>query len=229
MNTLILRALFILLIAGIFSPTANSAGPGGSTPLPPGPPSAQLLPNSVIIQVGWNFNSPASHIKVLEYKNNSMVGSLTYPMGELNVEYTNRSPGSYYQFKIQACNPISNCSASSAFSARVDVLQTVAKPSISPNGGTYDISRQVALTPGTTGSTIYYTTNNTTPTTSSSVYSSPFTLTSSKTVKAIGVKSGMTSSGVASARFTIKPQADAPTINPSTRTGQTSYSVSFFL
>ncbi|MBQ3842048.1 MAG: chitobiase/beta-hexosaminidase C-terminal domain-containing protein [Ruminiclostridium sp.] len=52
---------------------------------------------------------------------------------------------------------------------------------------------QVTLNTTTSGATIYYTTNGAKPTTNSTKYSSPFTLTSSKTVKAIACKDGETS------------------------------------
>ena len=55
---------------------------------------------------------------------------------------------------------------------------------------------------------MYYTTNGSTPTTSSSVYTSDGILlsgTGSKTVNAIGVKSGLNKSAVATATFTITP------------------------
>jgi hypothetical protein len=60
----------------------------------------------------------------------------------------------------------------------------------------------------TSGATIYYTTNGSTPTTSSSLYPSDGILlsgTGSKTVKPIGVKSGLSNSAVATATFNITP------------------------
>jgi hypothetical protein len=47
---------------------------------------------------------------------------------------------------------------------------------------------------------VYYSTNGATPTT---VYSAPFTLTSSKTVKAIAKQSGYNDSGIRTASFTV--------------------------
>jgi hypothetical protein len=58
----------------------------------------------------------------------------------------------------------------------------------------------------TAGATIFYTTNGSTPTTSSSPYTSDGILLSgagTRTVKAIGVKNGLSNSAVAAATFTI--------------------------
>lgn len=54
--------------------------------------------------------------------------------------------------------------------------------------------------------TIYYTTNGSDPTSSSSVYSSAIEINEAMTIKAIAVKSGLTST-IASASYTIKPVA----------------------
>ena len=66
----------------------------------------------------------------------------------------------------------------------------LAKPVISPAGGTYYDPIQVTITCGTGGAKIYYTTNGNNPTTSSTLYSAPFTLNSNATVKAISAKDG---------------------------------------
>ena len=56
----------------------------------------------------------------------------------------------------------------------------------------------VTITCATDGATIYYTTDGTDPTAASTVYSAPFAITETVTVKAIAVKSGHANSGIAS-------------------------------
>jgi hypothetical protein len=79
----------------------------------------------------------------------------------------------------------------------------VATPTFSPGAGTYTSAQTVTISDATSGATIYYTTNGTTPTTSSTVYSSPISVATTETVKALAVKSGYTNSTVGSAAYTI--------------------------
>ena len=84
-----------------------------------------------------------------------------------------------------------------------DAVYQAATPTFSPVGGTYGSSQSVTISTATSGATIYYTTNGSTPTTSSSVYSGAISVSSTETIKAIAVKSGYTSSEVATATYTI--------------------------
>jgi chitobiase/beta-hexosaminidase-like protein/Big-like domain-containing protein len=108
---------------------------------------------------------------------------------------------------------------------------TVAAPVINPNGGTFVGSQAVNLSTATSGAAIRYTTDGTTPTAGSTLYSGPFTLTSTATVKAIGIKSGSTNSSVTSATFTITTPPptiltrDTPSSNVSS-TAATSHTLS---
>ena len=96
------------------------------------------------------------------------------------------------------------------------VKETVATPTITPNGGELKYGNNtVTIACATDGATIYYTTNGATPTTSSTKYTGAFTLTSNATVKAIAVKTGWNNSSVASASFTYTVETVAtPVIAP---------------
>jgi hypothetical protein len=83
-------------------------------------------------------------------------------------------------------------------------IQAVASPAFSPDGGTYPTPQSVSITTATGGATIRYTLDGSTPsTTSGTVYTGPVTISTSATLKAIAYASGMTSSPVVSANYTI--------------------------
>ena len=92
----------------------------------------------------------------------------------------------------------------------------VATPTFAPAGGMYVGSQLVTITVPTAGATIHYTTNGTTPTTASPVYSGPIPVSTTTTIRAIAVLSGMLDSAEASAAYTIK--AFAPGFSPSSGT-----------
>ena len=79
---------------------------------------------------------------------------------------------------------------------------TVSTPTITPNGGSFIDSQEITLSCNTEEATIYYTLDGNDPTTSSTVYSTPFTITETKTVKAYAIKDGLTDSNIADATFT---------------------------
>ena len=88
----------------------------------------------------------------------------------------------------------------------------MATPSFSPAAGTYITSVTVTISDATAGATIYYTIDGSTPTTASSCIPGPIAVTQSRTIRAIAAKSGMLTSAVASATYTV--QTATPTFNP---------------
>jgi len=93
----------------------------------------------------------------------------------------------------------------SAVDSATYTLAAAITPTFSTGTGTYYCPPTVKISEGTSGAVIYYTTNGSTPTTSSSVYSSPLTLTSTTTLKAMAVYPGGTASGMDSATYTMAP------------------------
>ncbi len=83
------------------------------------------------------------------------------------------------------------------------VATTVAAPTFLPVTGTYYNSVDVALSCSTTDAEIRYTTDGSTPDGTSTLYSAPIHVTSTTTINAIGIKSGLTNSAVATATYTI--------------------------
>ena len=83
------------------------------------------------------------------------------------------------------------------------VHEIVDMPVISPNSGFVYDSTQVSITCATEGASIYYTTDGTNPDMNSTLYSAPFTVSSTTTVKAKAFKTGYDASNVASATYTF--------------------------
>jgi hypothetical protein len=78
-----------------------------------------------------------------------------------------------------------------------------ATPTFSPGAGIFTGTQTVTISDSTPSSTIHYTTDGSTPTGSSTTYSTPLSITSTTTVKAIAVASGFSNSAVGSATYTI--------------------------
>ena len=93
-------------------------------------------------------------------------------------------------------------------------VQKVAAPTISPAGGTFDVSQSVTLSCPTAGAKIFYTKNGTNPGMYSFVYHEPFTLTETATIKAFAYKAYWDNSDVVTAEFTIIPAVATPTFMP---------------
>jgi hypothetical protein len=105
---------------------------------------------------------------------------------------------------------------SAAFTINIP-LPVVASVVFSPNGGSFSSAQNVSLATSTVGAEIRYTVDGSVPSASSLLYSVPISVGSSQTIKAIGIKAGMTNSAVSSATFNITiPQSvvAAPVISP---------------
>ncbi len=91
---------------------------------------------------------------------------------------------------------------------------TLDTPTISPGYGVFSTSPQQVTITADAGAQIYYTTNGATPTSSSTLYTGPFNITTSTTVKAIAIEPFFTNSAVASAYLQIDPTtANLPLTN----------------
>jgi alpha-tubulin suppressor-like RCC1 family protein len=95
----------------------------------------------------------------------------------------------------------------------------VATPTMSPGTGTYTTPQTVTISSSSPNPTIRYTTDGTDPTPSSTQYTGPLAVGSSTTLKARGFKAGWTTSGTASATYTMNfGTLAAPTMDPATST-----------
>ncbi|MEE9355422.1 MAG: LamG-like jellyroll fold domain-containing protein, partial [Methylococcaceae bacterium] len=90
-----------------------------------------------------------------------------------------------------------------AESLQSNELPTVETPAIGPAGGLFANPVMVSLTSGTAGAMIYYTVDGSDPTTASTLYSTPFELSNSATVKAVGFLSGYNDSFIALENYVV--------------------------
>ena len=90
--------------------------------------------------------------------------------------------------------------------ATFEVVYAYKAPSFSPAPGIYTSAQNVTIT-AADGTPIYYTLDGSNPTTSSSVYSSPISISESKTIKAFTIVNGV-STGVVTAAYTIDAQGN---------------------
>lgn len=89
-----------------------------------------------------------------------------------------------------------------------DPTTMVSTPVFSPGGGTIFAPVQVTISTSTADATIYYTTDGTTPDENATLYTTPISISTTTTLKAIAVKTGMTGSGIASATYTFPTQVN---------------------
>lgn len=81
--------------------------------------------------------------------------------------------------------------------------QKVKAPYATPSGGNYFAPTKITLGCTTPGATIHYTLDGSAPSANSPVYTSPFTLDSSATLRAIAVKDGYLDSNVSTYRYNV--------------------------
>jgi Beta-galactosidase/beta-glucuronidase len=85
-----------------------------------------------------------------------------------------------------------------------EVPSKVATPVVTPSAGTYAVPQSVTITDKETDAEIRYTTDGSIPSaTNGTVYTGPFTVTQTATVKAIAYKPGMVNSDVSASLITI--------------------------
>ena len=123
-------------------------------------------------------------------------------------------------------NPSTVVSRTYNLNGSTELVQT---PVITPDGGTFTTQPQITLSTNTQGAAIRYTTNGTLPSENSLLYSTPFFLPQTATVRAKAFKTGATPSGIASAFFEVNSVVlSPPTIFPNggTFAGQTIISLS---
>jgi Malectin domain/Chitobiase/beta-hexosaminidase C-terminal domain/Legume lectin domain len=101
----------------------------------------------------------------------------------------------------------------SAFGLLNGAIQAAA-PVLSPATQTFASSLNVTMADSSPGVQIYYTTDGSTPSTASTVYTGPFTVTTTETIQAIAAGPGILQSTASTATYTLQTQVSEPTFTP---------------
>ncbi|MET0236008.1 MAG: chitobiase/beta-hexosaminidase C-terminal domain-containing protein [Kibdelosporangium sp.] len=219
MNRLARRALAVaaavtLLLNGgpaLAADYAQSVAPLNAT-------QAQIsfTPTTAALYVDVHYTSASSGQQNVRMTNNG--GTWQHTVGSLTSGYVMDYWFTYEKSGPQFDTPHFSYTHSSTGS-------TVATPTFNPAAGTYSTAQSVTLSTSTSGATIRYTLDGSAPTASSTVYSGPITISASTTVRAIGLRSGMTNSAVATAAYVIGTPVATPTFSPAGGNYSTAQSV----
>lgn len=183
-------------------------------------------PSSIAI-AAYTIQQPQSQVATPEFNPNG--GSFD---NSVDVTITTDTPEAVIRFTLDGTNPTSTSTlydgpitlietstvkaraykngmddsdiATAVFTINQTTPDTVATPTIQPNGGDFTDSVTVTLSTTTEGASIRYTLDGSEPTESSTLYSSssPLVLNATTTVKAKGFKQGLNPSTTVSATFT---------------------------
>ncbi|MCX6985947.1 MAG: chitobiase/beta-hexosaminidase C-terminal domain-containing protein, partial [Lentisphaerae bacterium] len=117
--------------------------------------------------------------------------------------YVNRTVAMGNSVKIGlAVTSMNNSSTSSAVFDSISIRRTLAEsPTISPNGGYFQMNKQVTISSSVPDSQIRYTLDSSEPAEASTLYAVPFTIDTNRTVKAKLFKSGYNPGPTATAVF----------------------------
>lgn len=180
------------------------------------------------VQTGEITSSATGNIEKADGPEAPTAFTLSFTLNADGTTFTATIPtvaGGEYSFdgtNYSATNTKADCAANSSYTGYVRIAETsthkastatsstqtspkltVATPTFMPNGVSgFTGTQSVKISCATAGATIHYTTNGTAPTASSPVYSTPLSLTSTTTVKAIAVMTDMNDSAIATANFT---------------------------
>jgi uncharacterized protein (TIGR02145 family) len=191
--------------------------------------------DSLCIEEHWvNIGEPAglSYLPVEEISSSSHSSSSALILSSSVISNNSEAASSSAEVsssseEISSSSELSSSSSIEEISSSNVVIQTVARPTFSIEGGIYTSTQSVAISTTTAEATIYYTKNGSMPTTSSLVYNSsivyngPISVSTSQTLRAIAVKTAWDNSAVFTASYVINPSSGTFTDNRDSKTYKT--------
>jgi len=191
----------------------------GSSPAPPQNTAPEfgvfiLMPNvtapPLVSPAGGSFNSPVS----VTLSTTTAGAAIYYTLDGTTPSQSSTAYSGPFQLltsaTVNAIATEAGFTDSSITTANFNL--TVATPVISPAGGSSTSAVSVSLSTTTPGAAIHYTLDGSTPSESSTLYSGPFTLSTSTVVNAIATEVGFNDSNVSTANFNV--MATPPLISP---------------
>ncbi len=162
----------------------------------------------------WYFNtgngylyaasSSNNYLKTEATADNNAKAAITFSNG--NASITFQGSNSHNKLKYNSQNSLFSCYSSGQQDVQIyyQPVSSIAKPTITPDSGTFTEAQTITITNNAEGTTVYYTLDGTTPTESSTPYTAPFVLkkNGTYTIKAIAISSEG-SSMVTTATITI--------------------------
>jgi len=164
-------------------------------------PPPLVVADPVISPSGGTFDAPQS-VSI----------STTTPAASICYTRNGATPGSSDSiytgpFTVTATSVIKAIAYASGYNpsgvTTANLTLSTAPPSFGPAPGGYIGSQTVTLSSTTSGATIHYTTDGSAPSASSPAYTNPFAVTSTTTVKAIALKSGIPTSAISTGVYSI--------------------------
>jgi hypothetical protein len=178
--------------------------------------TSDASPHDVHTPVTFTAKITASNGKVptgsVAFKTDSSQGVATLNAGTASWT-TSLASGSHLVYGIYQGTEVYDASSTYIF----QIMSSTTAPTISPVAKTYNKAITVTIA-GPSGSTVYYTTNGSTPTTSSAVYTAPFVVSKSATIKALATAPGRANSPVTTVTYVIELPASTPAFSPAAGT-----------
>jgi len=141
-------------------------------------------------------------VKVIDVGGKSGIGGLTGSKFLSDGIHLNSTGGQRYAEYVWS--QLHNYNIPTSYEEQATI---VSNPQFSPSPGTYQSAQNVVIYTSTPGAEIRYTVNGSNPNSGSTLYSTPIEITDTTTIKAIGIKSGLTDSSIVTSVYTIDPEA----------------------